>query len=641
MPNYYDDNEDLRWYVTRGIDWAPLVDLTEYHYRAPDGFADAADAVATYEDVLRLIGEVSAEVIAPRAAEIEATPPRLVDGEVVLCDAMNAIFDQLAQLGLPGLCVPRELGGMNLPLLLMNIQHELMARADVSVNVHAGFHTGIAVGLVAFSAFEGTTTGDRDRGVITHTRFREAVDDIVAGRAFGAMDITEADAGSDMAALRTKGEQDADGNWFVTGQKVFITSGHGKYHLVIARTEPAREGDDAFSGLDAMSFFLVPTYEDTKKGRVRAHTSLDRLEEKMGHHGSATVSISFDRAPAHLIGQRGEGFKYMLEAMNAARVGVGFEALGLCEAAYRRARDYAAERRSMGKALDQHEMIADYLDEMRTDLQAIRAMAMEAGLHAELGQKKKIELALFPPDAAAAREALAAEVARHTRVARDITPLLKYYAAEKAVEMARRAVQIHGGAGYMREVGVERLLRDAMVFPIYEGTSQIQALMAMKDQLGGVVKRPKAFFRRAARTRWIATTSRDPAQRRVARLRAQVDGTLLWLVSRVVGAKAGELRRHSPTQWRKLFATWDPKRDFALALLHAERLTRMLTDACVAELLLAQRDKDPARAELLERWLERAEPRVDHEHAMITRTGARLLGHLATLRPAASTRAAG
>jgi len=629
MANFYEDNADLRWYVTRGVDWAPLVSATEYGFRAPDAFADTAEAVATYEDVLRMLGEFSAEVIAPRAAEIDCDHPTLKGGEVELGAAMNEIFGQLADLGLHGMCVPRELGGMNLPMLLMSIQHELLARADVSVNVHNGFHCGVATGLVGFSVFEGTTEVDVEGGRIAKTRFGDAIADILSGNAWGAMDITEPDAGSDMAALRTKGEQDADGNWFVTGQKIFITSGHGKYHFVIAKTEPTT-GDDAFSGLDAMSFFLVETYRDTPDGRVREHTSIDGLEDKLGHHGSATVTISFDRAPAHLIGERGEGFRYMLKAMNAARVSVGFEALGLCEAAYRASRDYAAERRSMGKTIDRHEMIADYLDEMRTDLQAIRAMAMTAGFHAEMGQKLDLELGLFPPADDDARAALARDAKRHERKARDITPLLKYYAAEKAVDMARMAVQIHGGAGYMKEQGVERLLRDAMVFPIYEGTSQIQALMAMKDQLGGIVKRPQAFFRRAARTRWVATTSRDRLERRVAKLRAQVDMTLLYLVSKVVGSKAGELKKHSPAQWKRLFSSWDPKRDFAQAMLHAERLTRMLTDACVAELLLDQRDKDPERAEVLERWLERAEPRSDFQHAMITKTGGRLL---ASLRP--------
>ncbi|TNF26146.1 MAG: hypothetical protein EP329_21680 [Deltaproteobacteria bacterium] len=637
MPNFYEDNADLRWYVAHGIDWGPLVAATEYDYRAPDAFANAEEAVATYEDVLRMLGEFSAEVIAPRAAEIDREHPKLVRGEVEVGAAMRDIFAQLGQLGLHGMCVPRELGGMNLPMLLMNIQHELMARADVSVNVHNGFHGGVAVGLVGFSVFEGTTEVDREGGRIVKTRFQDAIAEIIDGKAWGAMDITEPDAGSDMAALRTKGEQDADGNWFVTGQKVFITSGHGKYHLVIAKTEPT-SGPDAVPGLDAMSFFLVETYQDTRSGRVREHTSIDGLEDKLGHHGSATVTISFDRAPAHLIGQRGEGFRYMLKAMNAARVGVGFEALGLCETAYRAARDYAAERRSMGKTLDRHEMIADYLDEMRTDLQGIRAMAMAAGFHAEMAQKLELEHGLFPPADVAERDALARDAKRHERKARAITPLLKYYAAEKSVEIARRSIQIHGGAGYMREQGVERLLRDAMVFPIYEGTSQIQALMAMKDQLGGIVKRPQAFFRHAARTRWTATTARDRLERRVAKLRSQVDLTLLHLVSKVVGAKAGELRHHSPAEWKRLFSSWDPKRDFAQAMLHAERLTRMLTDACVAELLLAQRAKDPARAEVLERWLERAEPRCDFEHAMITKTGGRLLE---ALRPTPALAEAG
>src|SRR5581483_4180231 len=197
-----------------------------------------------------------------------------------------------------------------------------------------------------------------------------------------------------------------------------------------------------------------------------------------GHHGSATAALTFDETPAELVGKPGDGFALMLEVMNNARLGVGFESIGLCEAALRMARAYAAERRSMGKSVDRHEMIADYLDEMEIDVIGLRALAVHAAFHEEVG--KRLELFGHPPGASSnghgegghvgnghgAAADPAAEVRAHDRIARRATPLLKYLAAEKAVEMARRCLQIHGGNGYMREFGAEKLLRGALVMPI-------------------------------------------------------------------------------------------------------------------------------------------------------------------------------
>jgi len=628
MASFYDDNEDLRWYIDHGIDWGPLVRITEHDLRAEGGHASVEEAVGFYREVLGLVGEFSAEQVAPRWRTWDAAHPRLVNGEVVQHPEIDALFAQIGELGLHGLCVPREFGGLNAPFLVMQVTHELLARADVSICAHNGFHGGMALGALMYGILEGTTTFQADPPRFLTTRFRELIDDVLAGRAWGSMDITEPDAGSDMAALRARGEQRADGSWTVTGQKIFITSGHGRWHFVIARTEEAK-GDDAMAGLDGLSLFLVPAFAHGPDGPVRAHTSIDAVEHKLGHNASATVAISFDHAPAQLIGERGQGFRYMLLLMNGARVGVGFEALGLMEAAHRCARAYAEGRRSMGKTLDQHEMIADSLDEMRTDIQAVRALCMSAALHEELGQKLDIQLRFQPPADPTALEDLRRRARRHRRRSRALTPLLKYYAAERAVEAARRAVQIHGGCGYMSEYPAEKLLRDAMVFPIYEGTSQIQALMAMKDTLVGVIKDPGRFLRRTAAARWRAISARDPLERRVGRLQGYQQQAVQFLLTRLAAAKIRDLRGSSGMSWMEALRHVDPKRDFALALLHAERLTRILTDAAIAEVLWEQASAHPERRDLLERWLERAEPRSRHQLDEITTLGPRLLRVLA------------
>jgi len=629
MANFFKDNDDLQYYFNKGIDWDPIVRITEHDFAEADGdgFSSTEEAVAFYRDIVEMFGQFTAEEIKPHEREIDDEGVSLVDGEVVFPDRLNEIFEKINALDLHGLPVPRELGGMNAPLLVYFINSEMMARADVSAMAHHGFHAGMAMAALVFSALEGSTDIEPTTGRIKATRWEKVIKEIAAGKAWGCMDITEPDAGSDMAALRTVGEQDADGKWYVSGEKIFITSGHGKYHFVIARTEEA-DPNDEMTGLNGLSMFLVQTYEDDAEGNRKRIVQLSRVEEKLGHHGSATCGLVFDKAPADLVGQRGEGFKYMLTLMNNARLGVGFECLGLSESAYRVASEYAAERTSMGKPIARHEMIAEYLETMRTEIQGIRAMAIAACFHEEMSQKLGLAIRFGELDETA-RKGMERTMRSHQKKARRITPLLKYFGAEKAVEHARAALQIHGGNGYITEYLPEKLLRDALVMPIYEGTSQIQALMAMKDTLGGIIKNPQAFVRRLAQARWRSVSSRNPLERRVAQLQLLSLGAQQSLVLKTAGDKVKGLRGKPIGDWsEELTKNWDPKRDFAHAMLHAERLIQLLGETMIAELLLAQAKKHPERADVLERHLERAEPKARYLHDQITTMGQRLLEQL-------------
>jgi len=628
VANFYADNEDLQFYVDRWIDWAKLVELTELTGLSEDSFPTVDDAVEFYRGCLELVGEFAANEVAPRTAAIDTEHHELEDGRVRVPPVMADIFEQLQGLMLHGLCVPRELGGMNAPFLLFLLNSELLARADVSVAAHNGFHGGMAGAMLLYSIMEGSSELGPATRTITSTRFQAYMDEIVAGEAWGCMDITEPGAGSDMAALRCKAQQDADGQWRVSGEKIFITSGHAKYHFVVARTEET-DAADAFAGLKGLSMFLVPAWRDGDDGEREILAPFTKLEEKLGHHGSATVAINYEDSPAHLIGERGQGFRMMLLLMNNARVTVGFESLGICEAALRMARAYAAERPSMGKTIDRHEMIADYMDEMATDIQAIRALAVRAATHEEIAQKLELWLRFDLFDGAEATAAAERRQRRHKRQARHITPLLKYLGSETAVRHAQRNIQIHGGYGYSNEYGAEKLLRDAMVLPIYEGTSQIQALMAMKDGLMGIISDVPGFLQKRAGAVWRAQAGRSAQERRVAKLQLLAYKVQQFLMTRLAGRKLSELRHEPIKEWRQAFERWDPKRDFALAMLHAERLTRILADVAAAEALLAQAQRVPERGEVLERWLERAEPRCRYLYQEITTTGPRLLASLA------------
>jgi alkylation response protein AidB-like acyl-CoA dehydrogenase len=629
MASFLDDNADLRYYLGSGIDWGALAALAEQGFRQEDGFKNAAEAVGFYDEVARMVGTFAADEVAPYADQLDRAGVRLVDGEAQFPPRFTTIFDKLRDLGLHGLSLPRELGGMNAPVLLYYVCGELLGRADASVMVHNGFHGAIAMAMLVLSQLEGTTEIDPATGRILKTRWRDEIAEIATGRAWGSMDITEPDAGSDMAALRATATRDDKGHWSITGQKIFITSGHGKYHFVIARTGTPS------AGLDGLSMFLVRAFRDGADGRRERFVTIDRLEEKMGQHASVTAALRFDNTPAELVGPVGGGFRQMLELINHARIGVGFEAIGLCEAALRLARGYAAERRSMERTIDRHELIADYLDEMEIDVIGLRALAMHAAFEDEIGQRKVMS-GRFLPGADAAQ--LAREAEAHRAAARRATPLLKYLAAEKAVELSRRCLQIHGGVGYMREMGAEKLVRDALVMPIYEGTSQIQALMATKDTLTALMRAPQDLLKKHAQARWRALSARDPLERRVAQLQQLSLSAQQHVITRTltdkVRAKVKEPRNGSQlgslASWPEaVLKQWNPRRDFTYALLHAERLTRLRADEEITVILAAQARRHPERRPLLERYLERALPRAHFLHDEITRTGQRLLTRLA------------
>ncbi len=630
MANFYTENEDLRFYVEREIDWAPLTQLIEDDFTQEDGFENSDETVSFYEDVLDLVGKFSADEIDPYVADLDKMHPHLVDGIVQSPQRFNDILQQIADLGLHGLALPREFGGMNSALITYMMATELFSRSDVALSSHIGFHAGIAMALVVYAYEEGAFETN-EKGMLKSLRFQEEIEEILKGKAWGSMDITEPDAGSDMANLRTKAEQDEEGNWLVSGQKIFITSGHGKYHVVIAKT-------DDRNSLDALSLFLVKAFEEDEKGNRTIFASVDRLEEKLGHHISATCSITYSKTPAQLIGKVGEGFRQMLLLMNNARISVGFECLGICESALRKTKRYADERRTFGKSIDKHEMIADYIDEMETDVRAMRALSMHAAYAEERSYRSKIYLKKHNAIDQKRKEAIEADVKKYARTSRRLTPLLKYFAAEKSVEIARRAIQIHGGSGFTTEYGVEKLLRDAMVMPIYEGTSQIQALMAMKDTLGRIFKNPQLFVKKLAQARFRALSLRDPREKAMAKIHLYSLQAQQHLIQKTAIDKFKNFRQLPITSWLENLTgqSWDPKKDFAPAMLHAEHLIKILIDEAVCEIFYEQGLKHEDRMEHFDKYIERAEPRCRYELDLIQTTGARLLSQLSTQVEAAA-----
>lgn len=641
--NFFLDNDDLRFQLGQ-IDWDTLVDLQERMFQDDDRYTSGADGRAFYEELLTALGEFVAKEIAPFEHELDEQHPVLKDGEVEDGARMKKVLKGLAELGAMGMTAPRRLGGMNVPILVNNALFEMLSRADSAVTGTFGFYAGIAGALQMYSSDEGSVTFEGGKPV--KSRFDDVIEKISTGKEWGAMVLTEPHAGSDLAQLKAHATQQADGSWRLTGQKIFITAGHGQHHVVIARTEDEK----THPGLKGLSLFYVPRVLDDNgnsdvNGTVK-NFEIGGIEHKMGQRAAVAATLHYESSKAELIGQRGEGFRLMLVLMNNARIAVGFEALGTCESAFRTARAYAEERVSMGKPIARHEMIADYLDEMDVVIRGLRAITFEAAYHEEIATRLRHLLKSVPP----ANEEERAKLARQAKISaarsRSLTPLIKYQGGEEAVRISRMAMQIQGGLGYIVETGTEKLLRDALVLPVYEGTSQIQALMALKDNLGAAIKNPGRFAKDIAETRLKTLSSNDPLEKAAARMKLQALSAMQTIISRIAADKIGAVGRQPVTSWKNSLSKIDPTNDFSFGMLHAERLTKLLVWSSTAELLVEQAKKVAGtadaeeRRELATRWVERFEPRGKGVIAEIEATSgsllSRLLGRSAKKKPTAS-----
>jgi 3-(methylthio)propanoyl-CoA dehydrogenase len=606
--NFFLDNDDLRFQFEHVVNWKDLAELAEAGFTLPGGHANLDEAKEFYRAVVESVGEFAAQFVAPRALDIDKQGAWLQGGEVKFGKAVTEVFEALGERELFGMSIPRELGGANCPLAVFFVTAELLARADVSVMTHFGFHGGIALALLMYAAKQGALK--IEKGQIVSTRWENIIREIAAGKASGAMDLTEPDAGSDLGRIRTRAVL-RDGKWLLTGEKVFITSGFGQHHLVLAKTDGS-DASNEFEALKKLSLFLVPR-QMQRDGATIDNIKITRVEEKVGHHGSPTCSLEFDNSEGELVGEVHQGFELMLLLMNNARVAVGFEALGLCEAAYRQSRDYAAQRKTMGQAIERHPIVAEMLMDMQLDIAGLRALNFETANVVELSSKLDLLLRTEPPSDSDELRKLERRLSRARRRARLFTPLVKYAGGETAVRIARNNMQILGGVGYMSAMGADKLLRDALVLTVYEGTSQIQALMSLKDNMTIALRKPGRFARSLARSHFRASSHADEIERMYYKAEASLYQSVLAIVTRVA---SGKLRRTIADKgWSEVsdfvkMTSWDPKVDFAPALVHADRFARALSEVAAARVLLDQAASHPERRKIAGRYVRRMAPRV-------------------------------
>jgi len=456
MPeNFFTDNADLLYQLDR-LDLTEVVEALESGYHnhekypaAPRNYADAKD---NYRLLLTLLGDICGEHIAPRAAEADEQGVRLVNGKVIYAAATQDAMALLRRAGLLYAPLPWEHGGLNLPESILQMCVEIVSRADSAVMSVYGLQEIVALAISEY--------GDEEMKARVLPR-------MVRGELMGgAMVLTEPDAGSDLGSIQTRATFDEETEeWRLNGVKRFITNGSADVLLVVARSE--ERSKDA----RGISMFEV-TADET--------VSVRRIENKMGFHGSATCEIEFSNTPARLIGKRRFGLvRYAMTMMNGARLAVGAQSLGIAEAAYREALRYAQKRIQFGQTIDQIPAVYRMLLSMRGDIATARALLYETARWVDLGKAyERLEARgeLSPEDQKRLKQ-----VNRLTGV---LTPLVKYNSSEAANRVCFQAMQVHGGAGYMREFNVERHFRDARVTNIYEGTSQLQIVAATGGLLG-------------------------------------------------------------------------------------------------------------------------------------------------------------
>lgn len=452
--NYYSENRELQHFLRHPL-MQRIVAMKEKGFCENGAYdyapMDFEEAMTGYSEVLHLVGELCAGVVAPNAVRVEKEGPAVAGGRVVHAPAMQENLELFRKAGLMGVSLPRRFGGLNFPTAVFTMIQELVCRADAAFGNLWGLQE-CASTIYSF--------GDESQ----HERYLSKV----SAGATMSMDLTEPDAGSDLQSVRLKASFcEEDGRWYLDGVKRFITNGDSDIHLVLARSE---EGSADGRGL---SLFIC----EKDCGRVR----IRRIEDKMGIHGSPTCEVVFDHAPAELCGSRKMGLiKYVMSLMNGARLGIATQSVAIAQAAYGEALDFAGSRRQFGKSIMELPPVYEMLGTMKARLDAARSLLYETARNVDMSYQFA-ELArtrtLTPEERA--------ESKIFSKKADALTPLIKGMGSEIANMNAYDAVQVHGGSGYMKDYLCERLYRDARVTSIYEGTTQMQVVAAMRYATGG------------------------------------------------------------------------------------------------------------------------------------------------------------
>lgn len=448
MANYYTDHPEIEFHLNHPL-MKRVVDLKERNYVEKDQFEDAPvnyeDAIENYKRLLDITGDVAANIIEPNSEDVDLEGPHLENGRMIYASKTFENLDATRKAGLWGLSMPRRYGGLNLPNAIFSMASEIIAAAD------AGFQNIWSLQSCIDSLYEFGSEEQRQKYIPR----------ICAGETM-SMDLTEPDAGSDLQRVMLKATQDEDGTWRLNGVKRFITNGDSDIHLVLARSE---EGTKDGRGL---SMFIY----DKRDGGV----TVRHIEHKLGIHGSPTCELVYKNAKAELCGNTRLGLiKYVMALMNGARLGIAAQSVGVEQEAYNESLAYAKERAQFGEKIINFPAVYDMLSRMKAKLDAGRSLLYCCARYVDI-YKALEDIARDTKLTPEERQ----EMKKYTRLADAFTPLAKGMNSEYANQNAYDAISIHGGSGFIMEYKCQRLFRDARIFSIYEGTTQLQVVAAIR-----------------------------------------------------------------------------------------------------------------------------------------------------------------
>lgn len=454
MANYYTDIPELKFHLSNPL-MERICQLKERDYRDKDKFdyapLDYTDAIDSYDKVLEITGAITADVVAANAESVDQEGPHCADGRVEYASGTKQNLDTMVKAGLNGMTMPRTFGGLNFPITPYTMCAEIVAAAD------AGFGNIWSLQDCIETLYE---FGNEDQ----HNRF---IPRICKGETM-SMDLTEPDAGSDLQSVMLKATFDEEADcWRLNGVKRFITNGDAQLHLVLARSE---EGTHDGRGL---SMFIY----DKNDGGV----DVRRIESKLGIHGSPTCELVYKNAKAELCGERKLGLiKYVMALMNGARLGIAAQSVGLSQAAYNEAVAYARDRKQFGRPIIEFPAVYDMLATIKAKLDAGRALLYQTARYVDI-YKALDDIARERKLTPEERK----EQKRYSKLADSFTPLAKGMNSEYANQNAYDCIQVHGGSGFMMEYACQRIYRDARITSVYEGTTQLQTVAAIRYVTNG------------------------------------------------------------------------------------------------------------------------------------------------------------
>ena len=454
MANFYSDKPELKFHLENDL-MKRIVELREGDFSDRETYdyapVDYNDAIDNYNRVLSIVGDITANIVAPNAEGVDAEGPHHKDGRVEYASGTKENLAAMVAAGMNGMTMPRRYNGLNFPITPYTMCAEIVAAGD------AGFGNIWSLQDCIETLYEFGNEDQRQRFIPR----------VCEGETM-SMDLTEPDAGSDLQSVMLRATySEKDGCWLLNGVKRFITNGDADIHLVLARSE---EGTHDGRGL---SMFIY----DKRQGGVNVR----RIENKLGIHGSPTCELTYKNAHAELCGERRLGLiKYVMALMNGARLGIAAQSVGLSQAAYNEALAYATDRRQFGKAIIDMAPVYDMLATIKAKLDAGRALLYETSRYVDI-YKSLDDIARSRKLTPEERQ----EQKKYARLADSFTPLAKGMNSEYANQNAYDCIQIHGGSGFMMEYACQRIYRDARITSIYEGTTQLQTVAAIRYVTNG------------------------------------------------------------------------------------------------------------------------------------------------------------